>query len=317
MIYKRKRNKMKIFLALLLPVFLLLVIFRVDIKAYLVADKLKVLGTKESVFFLKEEDDSSKNIKKLSVSDENKGIMIFTIDNSSVDIESIKDKFSGEKLIGRIKKDADIYDGYSSDRAKLGVLVKDTKVEILKHYNSTWYYVRAIESDEKVWVSDDLLSFPYTPRRKKSILTDEEIEVYINSLDIKSPSNNMIYVDLMRQSIYIFENYSGKWDYSKKIKCISGTSRNPILKGEFKIYKKDDYVLSKSEKNIYRYLSKINNGFDIRSMPESTEVSTIISDDEVLEDEITRSKNGDLWLSEDDAKWIYEKIDLNTTIIIK
>lgn len=316
MIYRKKRSKLKIALALLIPVILLLIIFRVDLREYVFGDKLKVLGSKESVFFIEGKSKGEVDVDKLSTIDENKGIMIFTMDNSSVDIEEISKKFSGEIIMGRIRKDADSFDGYSSDKTKVKTILKDTRVEILSHYNSSWYYVKEENSENASWVSEDMLRFPYTPRTKKDILTDEEIEVYINSRDIKSQSERMLYVDIMRQSIYVFENYSDKWDHAKTIKCMTGTSRNSILKGEFTIGEKDEFVLSKSEKVIYRYLSKITNGFDIRSMPESTISSNELVEDEKKE-EITRSLKGNIWLSEEDARWIYENIDLNTRIIIK
>lgn len=317
MIYRRKRSKMKIALALLIPIVILLIIFRADIKEYAFGDKLKVLGNKESLFFIKDDGNSDVNVKKLSAIDENKGIMIFTIDNSDVNIEDISKKFSGEVIVGRVRKDADSFDGYSADKKNLGIILKDTKVEILTHYNSAWYYVKPLESDNAAWVSEDMLRFPYTPRTKKDILTDEEIEVYINSMDIKSFSERMLYIDIMRQSIYVFENYSGKWNHAKTINCMSGSSRNSILKGEFSIVKKDEFVLNKSEKVVYKYLSKIDNGFDIRSIPESTIMIDNSIKDEDEKEEITRSLKGNIWLSKLDAKWVFENIDLNTKIIIK
>jgi len=317
MIYRRKRSKLKITIALLISIVLLIIIFRVDLDEYVFGDKLKVLSIKESVFFIESDTKNDDNAEKLSNVDENKGIMIFTIANSSVNIEDITKKFSGEVVIGRIRKDADSFDGYSMDKKTIGTILKDTKVEILTHYDSAWYYVKPLESDDASWVSEEMLRFPRTQRTKSDVLTNEEVEVYINSSEIKSSSERMLYIDIMRQSIYVFENYSGKWNHVKTIKCISGTSRNSILKGDFKIVKKDEFVLSKSEKVIYRYLSKIDNGFDIRSMPESTipPEKIIVTDDE--KDEDARSLKGNIWLSESDAKWIYEKVDLDTTIIIK
>ncbi|MGB3366787.1 MAG: SH3 domain-containing protein, partial [Acidaminobacteraceae bacterium] len=295
MIYRRKRSKLKITLVLLIPIVLLLVIFRVDLKEYVFGDKLKVLSIKESVFFIESDVKSKANLEKLPALDENKGIMIFTMANSSVNIEDITKKFSGEVLIGRIRKEAETFDGYSVDKNMIGTIAKDTKVEILTHYDSAWYYVKAIDSESASWVSEDVLSFPYTPRIKSDVLTNEEIEVYINSSDIKSSSDRLLYIDLMRQSIYVFENYSGKWNHAKTIMCISGTSRNPILKGEFKIVSKDEFVLWESEKVIYRYLSKLDNGFDIRSIPKSTIPleKVVASDDE--KEEVIRSLKGNIW----------------------
>ena len=171
MIYKRKKSKIKIALALLVPVLLLLIIFRVELKDYVFGDKLKVLSIKESVFFI-ESDSKSSNLEKLSTIDENKGIMIFTMANSSVNIEDISKKFSGELLIGRIKREGEVFDGYSSDKNMVGIVAKDTKVEILTHYDSSWYYVKEVESEKTFWVSEDILSFPYTPKVNSDILTD-------------------------------------------------------------------------------------------------------------------------------------------------
>lgn len=321
MMYRRKNRKLKMILVVLIPIVLLVVVFRFDIKEYIFGNKLKVLGNKESVFFIKDKMDTTDGSKNMPVLDQNKGIMIFTVDNSDVNIEDIAKKFAGEKLIGRIKRDADGYDGYSLDQEIETRLLKDTKVEILSHYKDTWYYVKPIEEGIATWVSEEKLSFPYTSRVKVDELTDEEIEVYINSLDIKSDSERMLYVDLPRQVIYVFENYSGKWDHSESLKCMTGTPRSSMPKGEYKIIKKDELVLSNAEKVVYKYLSKISNGFDIRSMPESIELPK--NKDEVKNLNLTdekkdnRSSDGNIWLSESDAKWIYENINFNTTIIIK
>lgn len=318
MIYKRKRSKVKILLAIVILVIIVLFIFRFDLKNHVFGDRLKVLSSKESLFFVKNKTNLEDSVAKLAVLDENKGIMIFTIENSDVNLEDITKKFSGEELIGRIRRDADTFDGYSSDQKVKVNLLKDTKVEILSHYDSEWYYIKPIDGGEAVWINEEMLRMPYTPKTKLDVLTDEEVEVYINSvLVVKSKTSRMIYVDIMRQTLYVFDNYSDKWDLVKRLKCMTGTSRNPILKGEFEIIKKDDKVVVESEKINYKYLSKMSNDFDIRSNPVSISPLTSENTSSDAKEEINRSFKGNIWLSEDDAKWIYENIDINTSVIIK
>ncbi len=318
MIYKRKNNKTKKIMALIFALaLLLLLLFRMQIKGLLFSDDLKVLNSRESEFFIEKEKNRENIGTSKSKDDETKGIMIFTQDNSSVDIEEIREKFSGESIIAKTKSDSDLYDGHGPDKEVIASLEAGSKVEVLTSFDSAWYYVKLVDGDLTAWISEDMLRFPYTPKLKKDLLTDLDIEVYINSSDFKSQTENLIYVDVMRQSIYIFKNYSGKWDYAKKLECMTGNSRNTMLKGQFEISIKDDFVYDKSQNIEYKYLSKLSNSFDIRALPKYLDPPTKDSEAGEEEEPITRSFKGNIWLSESDAKWIYDNIDLNTKVIIK
>lgn len=309
--YRKRRSNLKPIMIILSIILIVLgIFFRDNIRKYIIGNILEELGKREKAYFISEKSVSGDYKNILESSSETEGIMIFTIDNTNLDLESIKEKFKKEEITGTIRRDGMSYDGYGTDKRELDNVIKGTKVNVLSHYKSNWYYVNEIDTDKKLWISEDNLRLSRTPKLKEDVLTSEELEVYANSLGIEPTQSHFIYVDILRQKIYSFKNYSGKWDNDKIIDCIPGEASALTPKGEFKIVVKDELIKTVSNDYMSTNLIKMDNGFDIRSIPTHPEGG------QLLEELPRRNKEGNIWVSKDDAQWLYKNLNLDSIIII-
>lgn len=309
--YRKKRSSFKIFIIFLGIILIVLgIFFRDDIRKFIIGNILEELGKREKAYFISENSASSDYQNILEESSETEGIMIFTTANTNLDLELIKEKFKKEEITGTVRRDGMTYDGYGTDKRESVTALKGTKVKVLSHYKSNWYYVNEVDTETFYWINEDNLKLSRTPKLKDDILSSEELEVYVNSLGIQSTQMYFLYVDMLREKIYVFKNYSGKWDNDRTLNCIAGEASALTPKGEFKIVVKDEVIKSESNGYMSTNLLKMDNGFDIRSIPTNVEGSSL------FEELPNRNKEGNIWVSESDAQWLYENINLDSIIII-
>lgn len=309
--YRKKRNGLKVFMIFLGIILIVLgIFFRDDIRKFIIGNILEELGKREKAYFISENSASVDYKNILESSSETEGIMIFTSSNTNLDLEVIKEKFKKEEITGTVRRDGMTYDGYGTDKRESVTAIKGTKVNVLSHYKSNWYYVNEIDTDTYYWISEDNLKLSRTPKLKDDVLSAEELEVYVNSLGVETTQNYFLFVDILREKIYVFKNYSGKWDNERTLNCIAGEALALTPKGEFKVVVKDELIKSDSNGYMSTNIMKMDNGFDIRSIPTNTDGTSL------FEEMPVRNKEGNIWVSESDAKWLYENLNLDSIIII-
>ena len=111
---------------------------------------------------------------------------------------------------------------------------KGTKVEIIQdRKNGKQYEVKY--NNKKVWIKGSNLKLIYPEKLNLTDFTNEELELYINSIDAKSDTQHYIWVVLYRQKVYVFKGKNKNWKVEKILQCSSGKDKTSTIRGYFKV----------------------------------------------------------------------------------
>ena len=186
----------------------------------------------------------------------------------------------------------------------------DVKVEILEDKkNGKQYHVCNEFID--IWVNQNQIDILYTNEKYPlPPLSNFYLELYVNYLEVKSDTNQFIFVDLKRQTIHIFEKINGFFFLVKNIPCASGKTSTPTKRGTYKIYDKGPVFYNESKFYKCYYWLKYSDKYLLHSIPYSL-------DGEALNTSIQQKvSNGCIRMYYKDAQWMYENIQKETTIWI-
>lgn len=132
---------------------------------------------------------------------------------------------------------------------------------------------------------------------------------YVNDQKIKSATPYLLTTDLRSKQTYVFEKTKGTWNLLYKWPSTVGAVATPTITGTFKIngrkpsFGTDQYQV--------KYATRIKNGYYYHSvLYDST--GTKVTDDRLNE----ALSHGCIRLAPEHAKWIYENILDETTVII-
>lgn len=120
---------------------------------------------------------------------------------------------------------------------------------------------------------------------------------------------NKIQVNLNSQTVSIFENDS----VVKEMKCSTGKPKTPTPSGQFSTFEKEDYKWFENLGVGAYYWTKFNGHISFHSTLYDKNNDLIIVENEKLG---TAVSGGCVRLFLNDAKWIYDNIPLNTTVIV-
>lgn len=196
--------------------------------------------------------------------------------------------------------------------AILTVCVKEEtfeiQVEIIEDQkNGKRYHIKNEYID--IWVENEQLKILYqedVPLIEP--LPDEYLELYINYLEAKSATNDFLFVDLKRQMIFVFENYNGYYFLIQKFPCASGKNATPTKRGHFIIENKGPVFYNEAKFYKCYYWLKYSGQYLLHSVPYSL-------DGEILNTAMQKKvSNGCIRTEIQNAKWLYENIDTQTTI---
>ena len=189
-------------------------------------------------------------------------------------------------------------------------LKKGDKVTILWSSQNQFYYVND-SSNRKIkipwgslYIEDD--TSPYLPDA-----TEEEIEQFINSEEITSGSNFLLWTDLSRLKTYAFIKIDEKWELLKTMPCSAGDKNHPTPTGTFEVLYTPPFIGTE-----YNYLCKnavvFFRGFMYHSVLFDWSGKTVI-DDRIG----YRISNGCIRLSVEDSMWIYKNIPIGSAVYIR
>ena len=133
--------------------------------------------------------------------------------------------------------------------------------------------------------------------------------MFVNKNNIKSPTNNLIVTDLKNRYTYIFKKENNTWVQLYKWKSTVGKSATPTIKGRFYVngrkpsFGTDEYKV--------KHATRIKDGYYYHSILYDS------SGKYVKDDRLGQAlSHGCIRLETSNAKWIYDNILDNTTIII-
>lgn len=183
-------------------------------------------------------------------------------------------------------------------------------VEILEDRSTEIYHVISHTDNLQGWIKREDLFIPETPLSNKEQVTDSELEVYINSLDLSSNTNYLLFTDIDRQQLHIFQGSKNKWKIRKTFSCGTGLNVSPTTRGIFNTSEKGDWFFSDRLGSGSMYWTKFNGSYLIHS--QAMDEYKNITDDTIGE----RCSSGCIRLDIPNAKWIYDNIPRDTTIFI-
>ncbi|GAA0078445.1 hypothetical protein UT300005_28240 [Clostridium sp. CTA-5] len=134
----------------------------------------------------------------------------------------------------------------------------------------------------------------------------------INTLNLKSDTPYLINISIKDQKTYIYKGNSNSWVLDRTFPCSTGIDGENTPTGSFSIKEKGDWFFSDKYKQGGKYWTQINGNILFHSVPFAEDRTTVL--DNTLN---KRSSHGCIRLSLNDARWIYDNIPKETSVIIK
>lgn len=134
-------------------------------------------------------------------------------------------------------------------------------------------------------------------------------EGYVNSKGYQSTSKYLIWISLDKQRLYLFKGSQCNWKLYKTYKCSSGKVATPTPKGQYRLRRKE-YMFWFDE-DCYAYYASFFSGNAIHSW-------LLTPGDRIYNDGKLGSpaSHGCVRVDESNAKFIYNKVPMGTTVII-
>ena len=192
----------------------------------------------------------------------------------------------------------------SSGSAKAGSLKAGTKVTVLKRAkgNVGRCYVKI--NGKGYWLARKKLSF-YSCKYTSKDYTKQVKERFVNEGGYSSKTNYLIWISSYTQKVNIFKGSKGKWTLYKTYKCATGKPSTSTVQGTYKINKK----LSKYGSRTYeKYLSCF---YGLTSFH-----TRLYRNGRIVDSRLSKPITGGcMRMYTDEAKFIYDKMPKNTTVL--
>jgi g-D-glutamyl-meso-diaminopimelate peptidase len=198
----------------------------------------------------------------------------------------------------KIYKDEDL-------KKEIAVFQKDSKVILLQDRSEKKANVK--QGNISGW-TDYKNILPSTKSYLKNVKLPSYIkEYFVNTIDYKSDTNILIWVNLENTTVNIFEKSKNGWKIQKDFPCSIGKNSTPTINGVFKYYK---YIKSMQYFNNH-LIHKMN------FYKEYALHSVLLNPDGSFDNgQIhTAVSHGCIRMLPNDIKWIYENCKLGTTIV--
>lgn len=123
---------------------------------------------------------------------------------------------------------------YTSIGGKAISYIKGGKVEIMRDKDYKWYYIKT--DTLSGWTKREYLSINSNFDCSEERLYYPETEYFVNKyFNLNSQTDYLIWVDLKKQLINIFNRDKENWKLEKQIPCATGKNISPTIKGTFLI----------------------------------------------------------------------------------
>lgn len=211
-------------------------------------------------------------------------------------------------IYGTIIKDTDTYTAING--SKKGVLKSGTKVEVIRDREEKWHYIKTADG-EQVWVPSNVLSIAPDGAVRKDIPTGYELEYAVKARAYSSKTDYLMWLDLSRQRLYIFQKQNGEYKAIRNILCSTGKSVTPTIKGDFEITGKKGKWM------------QVGNGIGVENYVNFYESyyfhSILLKNNRTVYDGTlgTQASHGCVRLPLQDIAWIYNTIPTGTKVVIR
>ena len=133
---------------------------------------------------------------------------------------------------------------------------------------------------------------------------------FANDNKIESTANYLLTTNLKNKYTYVFKKIGDNWDLMYKWKCTIGKPSTPTITGVFYILDRKPYFGDDTFR--VKYATRIINGYYYHSILYNK------TGEYVIDGRLGMAlSHGCIRLATQNAKWIYDNIPNNTTVIIK
>lgn len=133
----------------------------------------------------------------------------------------------------------------------------------------------------------------------------------INTFDISSNTDKLIFVNIGEQKTYVYTGYTNSWSLEKEFLCSTGIENEETPVGIFEVQSRAPWFFASTYNQGGKYYVQFMGNYLFHSIPFAEDQQTIL--DETLGEP---ASHGCIRLSTDDAKWLYNNVMDGSKIII-
>ncbi len=227
---------------------------------------------------------------------------------SGEEIKKAAERVVASPVYGEIKKGSRLYTKACEDSG-FSEADKKLRAEIIRDFSTEWYLV-ALEDKSRVWVRGEDINIPAEGLASEDMLTDREIECFINTGGFSSRTDRFIWVDIYRQQVYILKGRAENFTLEKRMACATGRNVSPTTRGLFETSDKGEWFYSARLKSGAKYWVRFNGSYLFHSVAMDKEGHVT---DPVLGE---KRSSGCVRTSLEDAEYIYNTTEKGTAVFI-
>lgn len=184
----------------------------------------------------------------------------------------------------------------------------ESKLEILKNDKELLEKVDELKTAKNQYLTNQKQSTAVSSSQIVNVINTSNI----NSLNIESLTDYLIYVDTNAQVTNVYKGNMNNWSLIKSMSCSTGKEGSETPTGVFDIRDKDEWFFSEQYQQGGKYWVQFQGDYLFHSIPYAKDKETIL--DTTLG---KAASHGCIRLSLEDSKWLYETINAGTKVIIK
>ena len=213
-------------------------------------------------------------------------------------------------VMAEVTKSGNLYENPDDKSKTVGIIEIGDKLEILEDKTTIWYRVFNHLNGDIGWIKKEYINIPLDEPSNKNVLKKEDIEAFANMLQIKESSDDLVWVDIDRQLVYILKRNKGLMELKNTIRCSTGKNESPTPRGFFTIQERGVWFYSERLKSGAKFWVRFHGSYLFHSTPMNK--SKEIIDYTIGE----KSSSGCVRLALEDAEWFYNSIQDGTIVFI-
>lgn len=184
----------------------------------------------------------------------------------------------------------------------------ENKLNILSNDKELLQKIEELKSAKDTYLANNKNSSVATSSQIVSAINVSNI----NTLDIESLTDYLVYVDTTSQNTNVYTGSKNKWALKKSMKCSTGVKDKETPSGVYTVQNRDTWFFSEKFKQGGKYWVQFDGDYLFHSVPYDKDQKTVL--DTTLG---TPASHGCIRLSLEDSKWLYDTLPKGSKIIIK
>lgn len=184
----------------------------------------------------------------------------------------------------------------------------ENKLNILSNDKELLQKIEELKSAKDTYLANNKNSSVATSSQIVSAINVSNI----NTLDIESLTDYLVYVDTASQNTNVYTGSKNKWALKKSMKCSTGVKDKETPSGVYTVQNRDTWFFSEKFKQGGKYWVQFDGDYLFHSVPYDKDRKTVL--DTTLG---TPASHGCIRLSLEDSKWLYDTLPKGSKIIIK